>query len=1375
MSTRIPIENRERAISMGARLGRAAGALAACGAIVTGAARAEIPVIPGAVGFGIETPAGRGGRVLRVTNLNDSGPGSLRAALEASGPRIVVFDVSGTITLASEIRITSPYVTIAGQTAPSPGITVRGDAIAPRTHDILMQHLRVRTGYGAGASQNTGAIQLYNPGASPVYDVVIDHCSASWAINENLTTWGTSGDRVHDVTFRYAISSEGLDCTPVSDEGCHSKGLLIGDGNHDIAVLRSLFAHDADRLPELKGGASAVVVNNVMYDWDPAQQATHMGREGAFNEPTLLTVEGNVYLQGPEMDGRTAYAIEASSGIPLGSQVHDGDNHLEFGTRYAGTIGLFRNDAPFDPRVSFRPIWVPGLIPLASRDVEAHLLDNAGARPCDRDAVDERIIDEVRNRTGRIIDDQSEVGGWPALAENSRPAGWDTDGDGMPDSWKARHGLDPSGAADGSQDADGGGYTNVEEYLHDAAREVECSGPPAPANAIDVPGDAPTIQAAIDLAQPGDLVLVAPGTYRSGSTIHVNKPIVLASWYHTTGVESYIDQTIIDSSAGTTLDVTSAGAGALVTGFTIQGPDKGIQLLARGDVTHCSFVDTGGDSLSWEDGGAGRFAHNRFVNCGDDCIDSDNDSNGVASGDRIIEHNTMNGAGDDCIEIRLHSYSGPEMDYQVRYNTIENCDVDGVQLIDYSGISSRRFFIYRNLIVTRSASGIGATAGGSSDQTGGGSPLAEPVQIYNNTIVGPQWGIVGGANMLIVNNIIMGASAHALHTLQGDSWAAHNVLHQNGADADAVSQPRIGEGTLHVDPLLDPAYRLLSGSPCIDTGVRRYERSGQVVEVTDDLGGAPDIGADEFGGGGPTTNRPPAVSAGPDRLIRHPADTVLLDGTVTDDGRPGVGLDITWSALEGPGTATFSDPDAEDTGVTLDRQGTYKLEIEASDGELTSADSVLVRYVQDGTGAKHDIAAPGSTYVEAEAYSWLYAPAAGLDDPAAWGGRAVIAPEGQGTEARSEYTLVIRQDGFSYYAWIRMAAPGSLSDSLAVSFDDGSERMLSTTADDTYHWEKVDGSFPSPAGEYVLVIRAAEDGVRWDSIVFTTDAAFVPDDTPATRVDVRVSSDSDDAEESSSGSVTLGSSDLELVTEATVQTVGMRFAGVEIPPNAVIRSASLQFQADEASSGPTTLTIHGQAADDASAFTTAAGDISSRPRTAAQALWSPPAWSTIGAAGPDQRTVNLSAVIQEIVNRQGWQSGSALALIVTGTGKRVAVAHDGAAGAAPLLRVELAPPSPDTTPPAAPTGLRATGKKTPGVIQLTWDASSEPDLAGYLLLYGIASGVHTSSVDVGNVTSHKLQGLDSATTYYLVLKAYDSTGNISDPSSEVSARPRFRR
>jgi 3-phytase len=210
--------------------------------------------------------------------------------------------------------------------------------------------------------------------------------------------------------------------------------------------------------------------------------------------------------------------------------------------------------------------------------------------------------------------------------------------------------------------------------------------------------------------------------------------------------------------------------------------------------------------------------------------------------------------------------------------------------------------------------------------------------------------------------------------------------------------------------------------------------------------------------------------------------------------------------------------------------------------------------------------------------------------------------------------------------------------------------------------------FPQP-GIYVLRLTASDGELSASDDVRIT----VVDPSQPTVVEIRVAANSDDAEETASRSVKLSSSDLELVYDGGNQTVGVRFVGVNVPRGAAIVRAYVQFQVDEATSTATSLTIQGQAADNAPTFVSATGDVSSRPRTTAAAAWSPPAWLTIGAAGPDQRTSDLSAVIQEIVNRAGWAPGNALVLVFTGAGKRVAEARDGDKLGAPLLHVEYLP------------------------------------------------------------------------------------------------------
>ena len=174
-----------------------------------------------------------------------------------------------------------------------------------------------------------------------------------------------------------------------------------------------------------------------------------------------------------------------------------------------------------------------------------------------------------------------------------------------------------------------------------------------------------------------------------------------------------------------------------------------------------------------------------------------------------------------------------------------------------------------------------------------------------------------------------------------------------------------------------------------------------------------------------------------------------------------------------------------------------------------------------------------------------------------------------------------------------------------------------------------------------------------------------------TVLEIRIVTKADDAEESADGQMYLASTDLELTYDYTTQTVGLRFAAVAIPPGATIARAYLQFQTDETNAGPLALTIGGQATNDATSFTWATGDITARPRTSAAVAWAPPTWSILDEEGPAQRTPDLAAVIQEIVNRPGWLSGNALVLIITGTGKRVAKSYDGMATAAPMLHVEF--------------------------------------------------------------------------------------------------------
>jgi len=403
------------------------------------AGQTELPVFPGAAGFGTLTPAGRGGEIIRVSNLNDSGAGSLRDALGKHGKRIIVFTVGGTIRLSADLQVIHPFVTIAGQTAPAPGITLRGAGLSIKTHDVLVQHLRIRVGDEPGglSPSSRDALNVLGPSA---FNVVVDHVSVSWAIDENMSTWFD----VHDITISNSIICEGLHQS-LHNKGPHSKGLLVGDKARRVTVYRNLFAKNADRNPLVKGGASVAVVNNLMYD-SGSKKFIDLA-DDYDSGPSVVAAIGNVLIKGGDTPA-DATAVRVHKSVKSGSCVYLLDNDFSGDLLSYGTT--------FNPRTFDPPAQLTSATPVVpSRQVEDLVLSYAGARPAERDPVDSRIIAEVRSRTGRIINSQREVGGWPDHPQATRELV-----------------LPPNPGGDVDRD----GYTNIEEELHRLSAEVEGRG-----------------------------------------------------------------------------------------------------------------------------------------------------------------------------------------------------------------------------------------------------------------------------------------------------------------------------------------------------------------------------------------------------------------------------------------------------------------------------------------------------------------------------------------------------------------------------------------------------------------------------------------------------------------------------------------------------------------------------------------------------------------------------------------------------------------------------------------------------------------------------------------------------------------------------------
>ena len=414
-----------------------------------------VPAFPGAEGAGANAAGGRGGRVIYVTTLDDNGPGSLRDAIGQEGPRTVLFRVSGIIDLKEDLKIGKGQLTVAGQTAPGDGICLRGGGVGLEANDVILRYIRFRPGDVAGH-------ELDGLSVSDSHNVIVDHCSVSWAVDEGLTVTGTSDA----VSVQWCIVAESLHRS-VHKKGPHSMGSLIRSHGGTYSFHHNLYAHNNTRNPRPGDNydkAQGVLLdwrNNVIYDWGGAcgygvKEDYRLNYVNDFLKPGPSTSAkerqiafhiggpaNRVYIGGTVMDGYTD--ADANNALLLAF-----DKDLTDSDRAATVV-----PAAFD---------VPAVETQPAKDARDRVLEKVGATLSKRDAVDTRIVATVRDSSGKIIDSQNEVGGWPAYTAAEAPT--DRDNDGMPDTWETAHNLDPNNPADGPQDANGDGYTNLEDYLN---------------------------------------------------------------------------------------------------------------------------------------------------------------------------------------------------------------------------------------------------------------------------------------------------------------------------------------------------------------------------------------------------------------------------------------------------------------------------------------------------------------------------------------------------------------------------------------------------------------------------------------------------------------------------------------------------------------------------------------------------------------------------------------------------------------------------------------------------------------------------------------------------------------------------------------------
>ncbi|MBP5171800.1 MAG: polysaccharide lyase [Bacteroidales bacterium] len=445
--------------------------------------KANIPAFPGAEGGAMWTPGGRGGKVLTVTNLNDDGEGSFRWACEQGGARIVVFNVAGIIRLKTPLIVKSPYITIAGQTAPGDGVCVAGESVWIDTHDVVIRHMRFRRGE-TNVGRRDDCI-----GGNPIGNIMLDHLSCSWGLDENISFYrymyqpenGGPAQKLMtvNVTIQNSISSQGLDTYN------HSFGSTIGGINNTFA--RNIWANNTGRNPSMSS-SEFNYLNNIIYNW---YHRTGDGSGFSYN------VFNNYFKPGPvtPKDEPIAYRVFRANGrgrtphwAYVEGNIVEGNEKVTKNNWDGGVQdGHSEEDLAFirsDKMKEMAPVTI-----MTAKEAYKFVLANAGALYPKRDIVDQRVIHQIQTdevyydpkadeidyyqfqyrrlpqdsyKKG-IITDISQVGGYP---EYKGTPYVDTDKDGMPDAWEKKYGLNPNDPSDAVKDCNGDGYTNIEKYIN---------------------------------------------------------------------------------------------------------------------------------------------------------------------------------------------------------------------------------------------------------------------------------------------------------------------------------------------------------------------------------------------------------------------------------------------------------------------------------------------------------------------------------------------------------------------------------------------------------------------------------------------------------------------------------------------------------------------------------------------------------------------------------------------------------------------------------------------------------------------------------------------------------------------------------------------
>ncbi|WP_276390832.1 Ig-like domain-containing protein [Eudoraea chungangensis] len=406
----------------------------------------ELKAFPGAEGFGKNATGGRGGIIVEVTNLNDSGPGSLREALTMTMTRTIVFKVGGTIECDSYLSIpsNSGNLTIAGQTAPGTGITIKGAELRISASNVIVRYLKIRPG-NISNNEATDGLRIVAFNGSQVKDIIVDHCSIAWASDENLNIGGVgSNSSVRNITIQNSIIAENI---------ATGYGLLIWQNAKNISIYRNLLAHNSTRnIRSSTCTSDFEMVNNILYGFRTATVPTY---ENAFD------IVGNVYKSNPNtpVSDKTVKLEASVNNCPDGkaslTKAYISDNLFD-----GGNITI---ESQLNSYLVNNKIFNSGIQALNADEVENSLLNNVGASIL-RDDIDKRIVNDVKNLSGTLKSSTAAAGGYDYTEITNSYQ--DTDKDGIDDSWEQSNDLNPNDTDDGSLDINGDGFTNLEEFLH---------------------------------------------------------------------------------------------------------------------------------------------------------------------------------------------------------------------------------------------------------------------------------------------------------------------------------------------------------------------------------------------------------------------------------------------------------------------------------------------------------------------------------------------------------------------------------------------------------------------------------------------------------------------------------------------------------------------------------------------------------------------------------------------------------------------------------------------------------------------------------------------------------------------------------------------